>query len=91
LAGGVNKDVVDIVAQINAKFKDSESATNTEEVTAAFCIEIEINDYPQKARWKVTNKVSPGADLAVDQVVERCFIIPNSSAILGNDQPNFRY
>ncbi|KAI9091557.1 ATP-dependent RNA helicase Prp11 [Phlyctochytrium arcticum] len=56
----------DIIAEINAKFKDA-AATHPgammmmlddkkQSSDAAFAYEIEINDYPQKARWRVTNK-----------------------------------
>ncbi|ORX82655.1 P-loop containing nucleoside triphosphate hydrolase protein [Anaeromyces robustus] len=30
--------------------------TNTNEASSLYAFEIEINDYPQKARWRVTNK-----------------------------------
>ncbi|KAJ3028680.1 pre-mRNA processing RNA-helicase [Rhizophlyctis rosea] len=52
----------DIVAAINARFKESGlvgggMGVETKKASeAAFSIEIPINDYPQKARWKVTNK-----------------------------------
>ncbi|RIA89024.1 P-loop containing nucleoside triphosphate hydrolase protein [Glomus cerebriforme] len=51
----------DIIADINARFKENSvqgtvpEADKTEN-TAEYSVEIEINDYPQKARWKVTNK-----------------------------------
>ncbi|CAJ0764366.1 16818_t:CDS:2, partial [Entrophospora sp. SA101] len=51
----------DIIADINARFKDNPVHGNVSEAdktenTAEYSVEIEINDYPQKARWKVTNK-----------------------------------
>ncbi|KAJ3169972.1 pre-mRNA processing RNA-helicase [Geranomyces variabilis] len=53
----------DIIAEINAKFlgggsaKESAPAEDKKQASdAAFAYEIEINDYPQKARWRVTNK-----------------------------------
>ncbi|TPX31518.1 hypothetical protein SmJEL517_g05130 [Synchytrium microbalum] len=39
--------------------------TRPGEPEAAFAMEIEINDFPQKARWKVTNKEN------ISQIVER--------------------
>ncbi|TPX38456.1 hypothetical protein SeMB42_g06734 [Synchytrium endobioticum] len=39
--------------------------TRPGEPEAAFALEIEINDYPQKARWKVTNKEN------ITQIAER--------------------
>ncbi|KAG9286065.1 hypothetical protein G9A89_022742 [Geosiphon pyriformis] len=52
----------DIIADINSRFKENsvQGGAVTEESktenTAEYSVEIEINDYPQKARWKVTNK-----------------------------------
>ncbi|ORY06094.1 P-loop containing nucleoside triphosphate hydrolase protein [Basidiobolus meristosporus CBS 931.73] len=52
----------DIIADINARFKDGAISSQkslpdgTASAAPAFSYEIEINDYPQKARWKVTNK-----------------------------------
>ncbi|KAJ3185683.1 pre-mRNA processing RNA-helicase [Gaertneriomyces sp. JEL0708] len=51
----------DIIAEINAKFKDAAAggvgADDKKQASeAAYAYEIEINDYPQKARWRVTNK-----------------------------------
>jgi ATP-dependent RNA helicase DDX46/PRP5 len=48
----------DIVAQINERFKKTTpAAANVKKASdAAYAYEIEINDFPQKARWKVTNK-----------------------------------
>ncbi|KNC97730.1 uncharacterized protein SPPG_07192 [Spizellomyces punctatus DAOM BR117] len=50
----------DIIAEINAKFKDAAAGVGGEDKKqaseAAYAYEIEINDYPQKARWRVTNK-----------------------------------
>ncbi|KAJ3411299.1 pre-mRNA processing RNA-helicase [Chytridiales sp. JEL 0842] len=54
---GLSK-ALDVVAQINQKFKKAEAAPAgvKKASDAAFAYEIEINDFPQKARWKVTNK-----------------------------------
>ncbi|RHZ89141.1 hypothetical protein Glove_18g32 [Diversispora epigaea] len=51
----------DIIADINARFKENSvqgtaSEADKAENAAEYSVEIEINDYPQKARWKVTNK-----------------------------------
>ncbi|CAG8440389.1 7607_t:CDS:10 [Ambispora gerdemannii] len=52
----------DIIADINSRFKENSvqggvvTEENKTENTAEYSVEIEINDYPQKARWKVTNK-----------------------------------
>ncbi|KAK9766040.1 pre-mRNA processing RNA-helicase [Basidiobolus ranarum] len=52
----------DIIADINARFKDGATSSQqplqdgTVSAAPAFSYEIEINDYPKKARWKVTNK-----------------------------------
>ncbi|KAJ3170888.1 pre-mRNA processing RNA-helicase [Geranomyces variabilis] len=53
----------DIIAEINAKFlgggsaKESAPAEDKKQASdAAFAYEIEINECPQKARWRVTNK-----------------------------------
>ncbi|CAG8699492.1 15207_t:CDS:10 [Dentiscutata erythropus] len=59
-ASGVQR-AKDIIADINARFKENSVQGNVAEAdktenTAEYSVEIEINDYPQKARWKVTNK-----------------------------------
>ncbi|RGB32634.1 P-loop containing nucleoside triphosphate hydrolase protein [Rhizophagus diaphanus] len=51
----------DIIADINARFKENSVQGTVPEAdkaenAAEYSVEIEINDYPQKARWKVTNK-----------------------------------
>ncbi|KAJ3012913.1 pre-mRNA processing RNA-helicase [Thoreauomyces humboldtii] len=56
----------DIIAEINAKFNGGALAhahvggvggeEKKQASEAAFAYEIEINDYPQKARWRVTNR-----------------------------------
>ncbi|CAG8473102.1 10632_t:CDS:10 [Acaulospora colombiana] len=51
----------DIIADINARFKENNIQGTVPEAdkaenAAEYSVEIEINDYPQKARWKVTNK-----------------------------------
>ncbi|CAG8451126.1 6864_t:CDS:10 [Ambispora leptoticha] len=52
----------DIIADINSRFKENSvqggvvTEENKTENAAEYSVEIEINDYPQKARWKVTNK-----------------------------------
>ena len=48
----------DIIAEINAQFAKSSTVNEAKEGAMLFTSDIEINDYPQKARWKVTNKVS---------------------------------
>ncbi|KAI8817396.1 ATP-dependent RNA helicase Prp11 [Fimicolochytrium jonesii] len=56
---------LDIIAEINAKAKAGNaglpgfggaSEDKKQSAEAAFAYEIEINDYPKKARWRVTNK-----------------------------------
>jgi ATP-dependent RNA helicase DDX46/PRP5 len=48
----------DILKAINIRYKgEGEAAPNALPSASAFSLEIDINDYPQKARWKVTNKV----------------------------------
>lgn len=49
----------DIINDINAKYKETAVKQDEEakEGNPGFAYEIEINDYPQKARWRVTNKV----------------------------------
>lgn len=74
-SSGVSK-AREIISEINARLKDSISATTQPSTLgtstlaylpiapdekkqgsdSAFSYEIEINDYPQKARWRVTNK-----------------------------------
>ncbi|CAG8799532.1 35562_t:CDS:10, partial [Gigaspora margarita] len=59
-ASGVQR-AKDIIADINARFKENSvqgtvAEADKTENTAEYSVEIEINDYPQKARWKVTNK-----------------------------------
>ncbi|CAG8601941.1 3784_t:CDS:10 [Paraglomus occultum] len=59
-ASGVQR-AKDIIADINSRFKENSvqgngSEDNRTENVAEYSVEIEINDYPQKARWKVTNK-----------------------------------
>ncbi|KAJ3096338.1 pre-mRNA processing RNA-helicase [Phlyctochytrium planicorne] len=49
---GLSK-VKDVIANINRKYK-KEGARNAGD--SPFAYEFEINDFPQKARWKVTNK-----------------------------------
>ncbi|KAJ3206683.1 pre-mRNA processing RNA-helicase [Dinochytrium kinnereticum] len=44
----------DIVASINQKYRGKEVARSAGD--SPFAYEFEINDFPQKARWKVTNK-----------------------------------
>ncbi|KAJ3290332.1 pre-mRNA processing RNA-helicase [Borealophlyctis nickersoniae] len=51
----------DVIAEINAKFRGDGGAAGLageekKASEAAFALEIPINDYPQKARWRVTNK-----------------------------------
>ncbi|KAG2171742.1 hypothetical protein INT43_008122, partial [Umbelopsis isabellina] len=48
----------DIINDINAKYKETAVKQDEEakEGNPGFAYEIEINDYPQKARWRVTNK-----------------------------------
>ncbi|CAI2167836.1 11180_t:CDS:10 [Funneliformis geosporum] len=60
-ASGVQR-AKDIIADINARFKENSVQGTAPEAdkaenAAEYSVEIEINDYPQKARWKVTNKV----------------------------------
>lgn len=60
-ASGVQR-AKDIIADINARFKENSVQGTVPEAdkaenAAEYSVEIEINDYPQKARWKVTNKV----------------------------------
>ncbi|OZJ04765.1 hypothetical protein BZG36_01868 [Bifiguratus adelaidae] len=43
----------DIIREINAKYKENVGSDDT---LSEHSLEIEINDYPQKARWRVTNK-----------------------------------
>ncbi|KAI9006950.1 P-loop containing nucleoside triphosphate hydrolase protein [Hyaloraphidium curvatum] len=47
-----------IINQINLKFRTDGGANQGPALPSAspYSLEIEINDYPQKARWKVTNK-----------------------------------
>ncbi|KAJ3010055.1 UNVERIFIED_CONTAM: pre-mRNA processing RNA-helicase [Siphonaria sp. JEL0065] len=57
---GLNK-AKDIIALINKKLGPAGTSADVAGAKrtageAPFAIEIEINDYPQKARWKVTNK-----------------------------------
>ncbi|KAJ3066667.1 pre-mRNA processing RNA-helicase [Podochytrium sp. JEL0797] len=60
---GLNK-AKDIIALINRKLGPSGTPLDPAAIAAGkrtageapFAVEIEINDYPQKARWKVTNK-----------------------------------
>jgi ATP-dependent RNA helicase DDX46/PRP5 len=49
----------DIINDINAKYKETavKQDEDAKEGNPGFAYEIEINDYPQKARWRVTNKV----------------------------------
>lgn len=59
-ASGVQR-AKDIIADINARFKENSVQGTVPEAdkaenAAEYSVEIEINDYPQKARWKVTNK-----------------------------------
>ncbi|CAG8516988.1 6760_t:CDS:10 [Acaulospora morrowiae] len=59
-ASGVQR-AKDIIADINARFKENSVQGTAPEAdkaenAAEYSVEIEINDYPQKARWKVTNK-----------------------------------
>ncbi|CAG8485915.1 3695_t:CDS:10 [Cetraspora pellucida] len=59
-ASGVQR-AKDIIADINARFKENSvqgtvAEADKAENAAEYSVEIEINDYPQKARWKVTNK-----------------------------------
>ena len=51
-SGGVShrRDLAAIAAQINAKLSGSTEVTQ-------FHAEVEINDLPQKARWRATNRV----------------------------------
>ncbi|KAI8854166.1 P-loop containing nucleoside triphosphate hydrolase protein [Chytridium lagenaria] len=44
----------DIIANINQKYKRDAGVRNAGD--SPFAYEFEINDFPQKARWKVTNK-----------------------------------
>ena len=46
------------VAALNAQLARAVPVGATERTSRSFICEIEINDYPQKARWKVTQKVS---------------------------------
>ncbi|PVV01646.1 hypothetical protein BB560_003924 [Smittium megazygosporum] len=54
------QSVVSAVDEINAKFAQPSGGhgvvANADVHSAEFFVEIEINDYPQKARWKVTNR-----------------------------------
>ncbi|ORY44378.1 P-loop containing nucleoside triphosphate hydrolase protein [Rhizoclosmatium globosum] len=55
---GLNK-AKDIIALLNKKLipgNSADPAAKRNAGEAPFAVEIEINDYPQKARWKVTNK-----------------------------------
>ncbi|PVU97459.1 hypothetical protein BB561_000555 [Smittium simulii] len=55
-----NPGIVTAIDEINAKFGmgtgSQAISVNTDLHSAEFFAEIEINDYPQKARWKVTNR-----------------------------------
>ncbi|KAI9144328.1 P-loop containing nucleoside triphosphate hydrolase protein [Paraphysoderma sedebokerense] len=55
----------DVIAQINQKLKREAATAETDESVYNHTYEFEINDYPQKARWKVTNK---------EQIVQICEI-----------------
>lgn len=60
---GLNKDKdkdaqKDILKTLNIRYKgDGAGGVANLPSASAFSLEIDINDYPQKARWKVTNKV----------------------------------
>ncbi|KAI9197175.1 uncharacterized protein BJ171DRAFT_229118 [Polychytrium aggregatum] len=67
--GASGRKARDVIAEINSKFgkdtlghsavgsgDDGVRRTGAEASAAPFSCEIEINDYPQRARWKVTNK-----------------------------------
>ncbi|KAJ3196163.1 pre-mRNA processing RNA-helicase [Irineochytrium annulatum] len=47
------KKAKDIIDQLNSRYRGEAKKSGGD---SAFAYEIEINDYPQKARWKVTNK-----------------------------------
>ena len=72
----------------STNLKDSKKAsivTDAEEKPASFNCEIEINDYPQYARWKVTNRDSVNTIYDVSKAaitVRGTFINPNSKAPL---------
>ena len=61
-----SKKAADIIAALNARHKAGVIAAATaapppvsykDQNAAEFSFELEINDFPQKARWKATNKV----------------------------------
>ncbi|KAF7731523.1 pre-mRNA processing RNA-helicase [Apophysomyces ossiformis] len=59
MAGQKGRTAHDIIADINARFSESaggQQMQQEEEGHPVYAEEIVINDYPQKARWKVTNK-----------------------------------
>ncbi|KAI8815161.1 P-loop containing nucleoside triphosphate hydrolase protein [Cladochytrium replicatum] len=57
IVGGTGAErAQDIIARINSRFNQTGTGGAGTEGAASFSYEIEINDYPQKARWKVTNK-----------------------------------
>ncbi|KAG0182681.1 pre-mRNA processing RNA-helicase [Apophysomyces sp. BC1034] len=62
MVGQKGRTAHDIVADINARFSESSGGQQMqledkkEEGHPVYAEEIIINDYPQKARWKVTNK-----------------------------------
>lgn len=57
------KKTADVIAALNARHKAEQIASNLstlgpKDINAAeFSFELEINDFPQKARWRATNKV----------------------------------
>ena len=66
---GSNKPKTDVIADINTRFNQNaanaqqkqqqqqQEAEEKKEERPVYSDEIPINDFPQKARWRVTNKV----------------------------------
>ena len=55
-----------------------EDSANTPSIIRGYCCEIEINDYPQNARWKITNRetVSSIIDYSETSIIVRGLFFP---------------
>lgn len=59
MVGSKNRSTNDVLADINSRFGGGGAQMHMDggESRPVYAEEIVINDYPQKARWRVTNKV----------------------------------
>ncbi|KAI8384309.1 uncharacterized protein BYT42DRAFT_562076 [Radiomyces spectabilis] len=58
MAGNKNRSANDVLADINARFRENTNSAQAEgkDGNPVFAEEMVINDFPQKARWRVTNR-----------------------------------